>query len=355
MFNRDFLFRSPDILKLKMNRDVNALCKALYNKDELIYSDACDALKELNDLKSVDPLIKCLLDKKLNIYIRYNVADILGNLKSDRAVDPLISCLDSDKEGYHYAKALGTIGSKKAVLPLIKKMENPNLILRSDYTEALGNLKDPEALSILIKELLNDTYDYEGEKFSDIHNIINRIEAAKALGKINSKISIPSLLFVLNDDCVELRIAAVESLRKIGSEEIIPNLLDALKIQFENRIRSEVIGTVMARYHNEVLWSSAAVGEYYIRDINRLRDAIIEALDAFNWRPDNSEADQFNYALYLFAKDNFEGCLSSGIIGQKILLQAAHIKTSFPGITLEKSCYGRDERIRKFLREKHIL
>lgn len=60
------LFGPPDVQKLKANRDIDGLIKALdYEKDLSVRSAAADALGKTGDAPAVEPLITVLKDGKM--------------------------------------------------------------------------------------------------------------------------------------------------------------------------------------------------------------------------------------------------------------------------------------------------
>ena len=64
---------------------------------------------------AISKLIKALKDS--NNIVRWNSARALGNIGSEKAIDGLLNALqDFDREVcYHAAEALGQIGSQKAI------------------------------------------------------------------------------------------------------------------------------------------------------------------------------------------------------------------------------------------------
>jgi HEAT repeat protein len=106
------LFGPPNIEKLKAKRNVTALIKALdYKKISTDYKhysvrqDAAKALGELGDRRAVEPLILALRDENIN----WRVARALGKIGDARAFDPLLAGLGSFRYQDPFVLALGDL------------------------------------------------------------------------------------------------------------------------------------------------------------------------------------------------------------------------------------------------------
>jgi len=89
----DGLFGPPNVEKLKDKGDVDGLIKALhYEKDYNVCICAAGALGKIGDKRAVEPLIAALEDNDRKV--RWNAAAILGNIGDKRAVEPLIAALN---------------------------------------------------------------------------------------------------------------------------------------------------------------------------------------------------------------------------------------------------------------------
>lgn len=111
------LFGSPNIEKLKANRDVQGLVKALFaasgGKAHSICEAVMTALLEINDPRAVDLLVTSLRtgDKP---YVRIRAAETLGRLGDQRAIQPLIDAF-RDKEGYVVDAAIDAVSTLKNI------------------------------------------------------------------------------------------------------------------------------------------------------------------------------------------------------------------------------------------------
>ena len=97
----------PNVEKMKAEKDVEGLIKALKHKDGSVRLKAVHALRELKDKRAVEPLIEALRDYGSIEYsgsIRFLAASALGELKDRRAIEPLVQTLkDKSKVVRRYA------------------------------------------------------------------------------------------------------------------------------------------------------------------------------------------------------------------------------------------------------------
>ena len=185
---------------------------------------AIDALKEvendlgiISDKRAVEPFIRALEDKSLNI--RRYAAEALGRIGDKRAFQPLLRALKDQHSGVRYvvAVALGEIGDNRAVEPLIRVLKDSQL----GAAEALGKIGDKRAVQPLIKTL------QDNEPWV-------RVAAAEALGHIGDKRAVEPLIRVLEDENEYVRRAAAEALGKIGDKRAVePLILQVLKEEKE--------------------------------------------------------------------------------------------------------------------------
>jgi HEAT repeat protein len=99
--------------------------------------------------KAVEPLIKALNDE--NNIVRRRAAKALGTIGSEKAVEPLIKVLTGEDQSmrWHAANALGVIGSEKAVEPLIKALNDEDSEIRLRAAITLGKIGSKKAVKKL--------------------------------------------------------------------------------------------------------------------------------------------------------------------------------------------------------------
>ena len=148
--------------------------------------------------------------------MKINAARALGKLKDPRAAGPLVGALgDIGSIQDAAAEALVQIGDP-AVEPLIEAMTpgRSGSVTRKWATKALGRLRNPRALEVLVRALKD-----QSRRVRD--------EAAGALAKFGSQ-AVEPLIAELADPRQEFRMRAVAALIKLGEPAIEP-LIGALK------------------------------------------------------------------------------------------------------------------------------
>lgn len=207
----------------------------LNNKEVLLgfgaRASAAEALGDLGDKRAVEPLIALL--KNGDRYERSSAAKALAKLGDKRAVEPLIGCLMDHQYGVLHAagEALAKLGDKRAVEPLIVCLKDQDRNLRWVATEALGNLGDERAVEPLIGclKLMKDQ-----ELYVVFHT-------AEALGKLG-KPAVGPLIACLRDQDQNVRLGAKKALGKLGKPAVEP-MIACLKDQDQN-VRSAAIAVL---------------------------------------------------------------------------------------------------------------
>ena len=126
--------------EMRKRGDVKGLVKTLHSGCNLdVLREAEKALGDIGDKLAVEPLIHALKDKDSSV--RYEAAKALGKIKATRAVKPLIHALkDGDADVRRSSvTALINIG-EPAVKALVHALKDGDSVVRSQATEALENL-----------------------------------------------------------------------------------------------------------------------------------------------------------------------------------------------------------------------
>lgn len=177
---------------------------------------------------AVPRLIEALSDK--DGYVREAAANALGKIGDKSAIEPLIRAMqyrdeqvyedDEDSEArMRAALALGRIGGPKAFDPLIQAISEDDLQLSWYAIEALGMLKDPRAIPVLIAALEHPDVD-------------RRKSASSALVNFGEAAVLP-LINVIKDTNKRWRIFAIKTLGQIGDIRAVQALNDLLSDQDE--------------------------------------------------------------------------------------------------------------------------
>ena len=190
--------------------------------------------------------------------LRSNIAKALANTKDSQVIHPLLYCLNNKNENYKVklscADALGKIGDKYAVLPLINVVEDENessIYVKESAVSALGMIGDIKAIDSLVyilesKKGLLDKFTFLKER------------ALEALNKLNFKGDrvFNAVEKSLNDESPQIRINAIEVLMNSNDSragnlikkmlfdsnpEVVKNAVIALYNIYDDDILSEII------------------------------------------------------------------------------------------------------------------
>lgn len=165
------------------------LISKLKSSDVNEREEAVWTLGESRDPRAVAPLVKVLRDRAEDGQVRMSAAMALGATGSGNAVEPLITCVREDMK-MRTGILAGCIG-------------------------ALGELKDPRAVPVLLKVLRNRADDW-----------IYREMAARALGNIGDPEAMDDLITAAY--MADTRHDAIAALSKIGDARAAETLIEAL-------------------------------------------------------------------------------------------------------------------------------
>lgn len=283
----DAIAKECNLFNENEQEDVVSKIKALdntYERDDLVtiynhFLSVCktpDVLAEIvkfedrfRDKSSLPMLVDILLcktgndekDKEAFINVRVMCAKAIANLKDTSAVNALLYCLNNKDENYKVrfacADALGKIGDKYAVAPLIDVVKDENersVYLRESAASALGMLGDMRAVDPLVSIL--ETKQGILDKFTFLKERV-----IEALGKLklqdNDRV-FKALKRSLMDESPQIRINAIEALMdsdnpeaygvikpclKDSDDEVKKNALIALYNMSDRSILDEVINS----------------------------------------------------------------------------------------------------------------
>lgn len=167
--------------------------------ESLKYNTCVSAIENLGELKvkkACNDLIK-ILDSDYNYHVK-SAAEALGKIGDKRATIPLINLMEKNKKARSVAaKSLGLIGDKRAVtslIALVSLIDDPSIEDRKKFgfdryhlsysgveinnaAEALGKIGDRRALKPLLKVLYHENfYNYSGVSAAlDHFNIVSTL------------------------------------------------------------------------------------------------------------------------------------------------------------------------------------
>ena len=190
---------------------------------------ATEALGWLGDARATEALIYVARYGGSDGELAGAVVEALGKLGAD-AVDPLIEALSQEDkssrgEGQlrksYWARALGEIGSARAVEALVAVIEGPvyackhTPAMRSAAAEALGKIGDPRAVAPLAATTQTTYKSYD--------NRAERVAAIEALGRIGNAEAVDAVVSVAGRR--DLADAAASALARIGGDQAVARLM----------------------------------------------------------------------------------------------------------------------------------
>lgn len=176
-------------------------------------------------------------------------AKAIANQKNTDVVNSLLYCLNNKNENYRLrlacADALGRIGDKFAVAPLIEVANDENeksVYLRESAVSALGLLGDSRAIDSLVGIL--ETKQGIMDKFTFLKE--RAIEALIHMGFGDNERAFKALKSSLSDESPKVRINAIEAL--MDSEN--PKAYDIIKDCMDNDENEEVKKNALIALYN---------------------------------------------------------------------------------------------------------
>lgn len=212
-----FSFLKPDINKMRNSKDIDGLIKALRHQDIRIRMNAAYAIGDVGDRKGVEPLIEVLKDPIQGWGIRMVAATSLGKLHDERAIEPL-EALATGKDTTAADAATIAIARIRGDAPsLIEALGTGrgDIASRVGAIIELGDLGDERAVEPLIG-MLKEQYQDEYERGNILFRVIT------ALGDLGDERAIEPIGKYLNDRIDIVSKAAREALEKIEARKSYP-------------------------------------------------------------------------------------------------------------------------------------
>lgn len=197
-----------DIEAMKTSRDIRGLIRLLDHRKNDVRWRAADALGSLGEI-ACDPLHQVLEFHK--VHVRIGVIEALAQIKSPQSVEPLIHRLLTDEVGevrWVAALALGEIGDKRALPPLLTSLKDKDRFVRYGSAKALEQLgwspqndqdrayyylalQDWDAVKKLGKtatepliDMLKDPHPVMRARMTDMLGMIGSVEAQRICEKV---------------------------------------------------------------------------------------------------------------------------------------------------------------------------
>ena len=172
----------------------------------------CTSNQEIDISPIVDLVNDTLKQGEKSIAIRRR-----EKMKNDLPASLITATLNHrDFWGRHIALAsILSISRSSSITVLIKALKDKNVIVRVHAIEALGRIGDRSYVPVLAEALGNK-------------NIAVRVYAIEALGRIGDHSCVPVLIGALGDKNTMIRSNAIEALGRIGDRSCVPVLIEAL-------------------------------------------------------------------------------------------------------------------------------
>lgn len=206
---------------------VPKLLLALTDEDTDVKTAAEEALGNIADPRTVDPLLRTLRQAG-----EVTVVEALGKIRDRRAIEPLVPALRDFRPWMQKAveNALDRIDPrwprstfvKNAMPDFIAALADKNLLVRVAAARALGRIGDPRAFEPLLKALQEGGYvRHAAEKSLD--RLDPNWKGSNAARKM-----LPDFIRELQDPNHEVRFSAARQLEKIGDAQAIQPLVETL-------------------------------------------------------------------------------------------------------------------------------
>ena len=181
--------------------------------------------------------------RSLEWKVRSQAAEKLGESKDPRAVEALVKALKDKDRNVREAAAgsLGRIGDASAVDALLEALKDYDQCVRRAAADALGMIRDERVIERLLPMLKDPDSEFRSAVARTLEiicggHLTDRQHAACAVARMKwddlASMGVPAiepLLGALEDPKSQVRIGAVQALEKIGDARAIEPLVGLLK------------------------------------------------------------------------------------------------------------------------------
>jgi len=202
-----------EIPRAESAKNTEAILESLGDKDSRVREAAANALGRMGDRRAVDPLVNALGDPLDGV--RDAAAVALKNLNEPLG-ERIYESLKGSKKAW---EELARKNDPRAVVPLVKALGAWDMTVRANAAWTLRKLGDPRAVEPLIKAL--------GDR-----SPIVRGAAASALSEVGDRRAVDPMVISLGDTDETVREAAAWTLGKLKDPRAVEPLILALKDWF---------------------------------------------------------------------------------------------------------------------------
>ncbi len=214
----------------KSPRSISKLIEALSDSNASVRSAAVKALGETQSPAAVTPLLALLRDE--SGALKSQAAAALARLGAV-ALPSLVSSLKDNRPSIRQlaAEALGDIGSKEAVAPLIELIATDQSGARPEAIDALGKIGDPKAIEPILSAMRSGS-------------VAVRKKGIVALARFRDSRSVDALVAALTDHNEEVRQSAAAGLGDIGDVNIVTHLERVADSDASSDVRSSAVQAI---------------------------------------------------------------------------------------------------------------
>ena len=249
---------------------VEVVGACLTEPDLSVQESASAILASIADERVLIPLIKAL--RSGNWIVRMQAVNALGRVRNADAVEPLVPLLQDKVKAVREdaAAALAVIGDA-AIPSLLKALQHEDWLVRLHAVESLGKAKSKRAVEPLLSVL-----------FSDRDSAV-REDAVRALGEIGDPQAVDHLFTAMREP--GLRTLAVEALGRIGDRRAVPVLIDVVTGARPPEVTRTVAGCG-DQWNEELMTQGAAVRALGLIGDDSTIPSLVAALNQTHTRAD---------------------------------------------------------------------
>ncbi len=281
----------------------HALHTALNDSYKGVMVDSLFALSRIGCSDIFDPIVNAL--KSEDLPVRLGACKAISESGSTQYTEPLFSVLHDSRMQKEVLKVLGELKDPASLNPIVNLLTSNDSTIRLNALKALlkidGTLdvtaileclgdKEPEvritAVRILGKEGSAEAVNYLLARLDEEPDDSVRVAIIKSLGKNGTSKPLKRLISLLEDDQLEIRKSAAEALGETGDPRAIDPLCQALKIKDMRNVCALALGKIGGSTAIEDLVKILMDGYFVAADV----------LQNLGWQPFNNEAGSDFYA-----------------------------------------------------------
>ncbi len=228
-------------------------------------------------IDSEEELLFLLEKDKLKYRAKAFVINTLGKMRSTKAIPTLLRFLEDIKRDIRIAsaKALGNIGDKESVQPLVaRSVEDVDVNVRKAAIEALGMIRAKEAFEPLLELVQKETYPDVIESIVislieiDQDRFLNNLKSYSTEVKLavaNVTYSLDILNMLLQCDILDVRKAAIMALGKLGTPEAISKITEFIFSENKEIKKAAISALGEAQFCSDLLFECLNDEDPWIR------------------------------------------------------------------------------------------